>query len=164
VTRKPALEVDEKTSRRLGLVRQRGTRAELEIRGALHALGHRFRVTNRDLPGSPDIANRKKKWAVFVHGCFWHRHQGCRRATTPKRNRDFWIAKFARNVERDEQVATALGALGWLVVIAWECEIELDRAAVAKRVSAKLQRWSRRLALRRGRYVTKSRGARPGER
>ena len=136
------LQLDVKTSQRLGKIRQRDTGAELLVRTALHALGHRFRVRNRDLPGSPDIANRKAKWAIFVHGCFWHRHEECRRTTTPKRNRAFWIAKFVRNVERDAEVQATLRALGWIVIIVWECEIEADPVAVGRRISAKLRRRS----------------------
>src|SRR5688572_15632999 len=103
------LEVDDATSARMGLVRQKGTRPELLVRRALSALGHRFRLANRDLPGSPDIANRSRRWAVFVHGCFWHRH-GCKASTTPARNREFWEAKFARNVARDQRRAGELRA------------------------------------------------------
>ena len=139
-TTRPSLELDERTSERLGKIRQRGTGAELLVRRVLHALGHRFRVENRDLPGSPDIANRKRQWAVFVHGCFWHRHGGCRRATTPKRNRDFWLAKFAANVKRDARVQAVLRELGWRVVVVWECEIEENPRAVGRRIATKLRR------------------------
>lgn len=94
------------------------------MRRFLHALGHRFRVHNRDLPGSPDVANRTRRWAVFVHGCFWHRHEGCPRTTTPSRNRQFWLDKFAANVRRDERVQGQLRELGWKVLVIWECECE----------------------------------------
>jgi DNA mismatch endonuclease (patch repair protein) len=79
-------------------------------------------VNNRDLPGSPDIANRSKKWAVFVHGCFWHRHDGCPRTTMPRRNREFWAEKFRANIRRDRKVIERLEACGYLVLIVWECE------------------------------------------
>jgi len=115
--------VDAKTSERLSRVRQHGTTAELLVRQALHDLGHGYRVRNQDLPGSPDIANRKRKWAVFVHGCFWHRHAGCRRTTTPSRNREFWLDKFDANVRRDEKVQRQLKDSGWSVVVIWECEV-----------------------------------------
>jgi DNA mismatch endonuclease (patch repair protein) len=123
---------DAKTSMRMALVRQRDTTAELAARRALHALGHRFRVRNRDLPGSPDIANRRRHWAVFVHGCFWHRHQGCPRTTTPKRNRNFWSEKFQANQERDRRALTQLRRLGYKVVVVWECETECPEVLVRK--------------------------------
>ena len=105
-------------------MRQHGTAAELTVRRFLHHLGVRYRIHNRDLPGSPDIANRSRKWAVFVHGCFWHRHRGCPRATTPTRNRQFWLDKFENNLRRDERVQRALRKLGWCVIVIWECESE----------------------------------------
>ena len=103
----------------------------------LHELGHRYRVRNRDLPGSPDVANRSRRWAVFVHGCYWHRH-GCKATTTPKRNRAFWEAKFARNVERDAESAAALRKLGFTVVVVWECETKGDLAALRERLHSEL--------------------------
>jgi DNA mismatch endonuclease (patch repair protein) len=127
--RRQLLVTDPETSARLGRIRQSGTAAELAVRRVIHQLGHRFRVNNRDLPGSPDIANRKRRWAIFVHGCFWHRHIGCSRATTPKRNREFWEAKFEANVARDRRVASELRELGFKTITIWECEIE-DRAAL----------------------------------
>jgi len=81
-------------------------------------------VHNRDLPGSPDIANRARKWAVFVHGCFWHRHVGCKRTTTPTRNRSFWIEKFRANIARDARVQAVLRSEGYRVIVVWECETE----------------------------------------
>jgi DNA mismatch endonuclease (patch repair protein) len=105
----------------MGRVRQKGTRPELLVRSLLRSLGHRFRLANRDLEGSPDIANRSRRWAVFVHGCFWHRH-GCKATTTPTRNREFWQLKFTRNVERDRRTEEALRAQGYTVVVVWECE------------------------------------------
>ena len=119
---KHGLEVDAETSARLGRIRQHGTSAELAVRSALHALGARFRTRNRDLPGSPDVANRSRRWAVFVHGCFWHRHQGCARTTTPTRNREFWQAKFDANVARDARVVDELRRRGYAVLVVWECE------------------------------------------
>jgi DNA mismatch endonuclease (patch repair protein) len=133
--RLPGLERDAATSARLGRIRQSGTDAELRVRAALTAAGLRYRTSNRDLPGSPDIANRARGWAVFVHGCFWHRHEGCRRTTTPTRNRDFWVAKFEANVRRDARAVEALGALGYAVLVVWECEAE-DDALLGERVRA----------------------------
>lgn len=134
------LVVDAETSARLGRIRQHGTSAELTVRKLLHALGHRFRVHNRDLPGSPDIANRSRKWAVFVHGCFWHRHPGCKRTTKPSRNREFWLQKFKANIARDVRVQAALQEAGYRVVVVWECETKDDKRLKAlRRALAKLR-------------------------
>ncbi len=118
------LRVDPITSRRMSLIRQAGTTPELRVRALLTALGARYRISNRDLEGSPDLANRSRKWAIFVHGCFWHRHPACKRATTPKRNRRFWLEKFEANVRRDHRARTSLVRLGLHVVTVWECESE----------------------------------------
>jgi DNA mismatch endonuclease (patch repair protein) len=114
--------IDPATSARLARVRQKGTKPELEVRRVLRQLGHRYRVSNRDLPGSPDLANRSRHWVIFVHGCFWHRHTGCVKSTTPKRNRAFWEAKFAANHARDRRAASMLRRAGYSVVTIWECE------------------------------------------
>jgi DNA mismatch endonuclease (patch repair protein) len=115
---------DAATSRRMGGIRQRDTAPELLVRRALAEHGLRFRIHNRDLPGAPDIANRARKWAVFVHGCYWHRHPGCKRTTTPKRNAAFWLAKFDANVARDARTYRALVEIGYEVLSIWECEAE----------------------------------------
>jgi DNA mismatch endonuclease, patch repair protein len=109
-------------SKRMAGVRRSATSPELEVRTAARGIGLRYRTRNRDLAGSPDLANRSKKWAIFVHGCFWHRHLGCRKATMPKNNRAFWAAKFRRNVERDARAQQLLRTLGYEVVVIWECE------------------------------------------
>lgn len=120
------------TSERMGRVRRKGTAAELAVRAAARRLDIHYHVENRDLPGRPDLANRKRKWAIFVHGCFWHRHEGCVRTTTPKRNRDFWQAKFEANIARDVRVISALQRLGYLVIVIWECEAESPEVASAR--------------------------------
>ena len=120
--KKPQLRTDPQTSARLGRIRQHGTKPELAVRRVLYDLGLRYRVNNRDLPGSPDVANRKKKWAVFVHGCFWHAHEGCAKATVPKRNREFWLEKFQANRERDARAVGLLEQRGYRVITVWECE------------------------------------------
>lgn len=100
----------------------------MTVRRLLRQLDVRFVVSDSDLPGSPDIANRSQKWAVFVHGCFWHAHRGCPRATTPKRNREFWLAKFAANKARDERVRARLRRMGYSTMVIWECQtLELER-------------------------------------
>jgi DNA mismatch endonuclease (patch repair protein) len=121
---KPSLLVDPATSARLGRIRQKDTAAEQAVRRLLHKLGLRFRIRNRDLPGAPDLANRTRLWAVFVHGCFWHAHAGCYRATVPKRNRAFWLGKFSANRARDARALRALRGLGYRVLVVWECELE----------------------------------------
>lgn len=112
-------------SRRMGRVRQAGTSPELRVRRACTDLGMRYRIRNRDLPGSPDLANRTRRWAIFVHGCYWHRHEGCPRTTTPRTNREFWLAKFRRNCERDRESCAALQAAEIDVLVVWECETEI---------------------------------------
>src|SRR5688500_11011359 len=98
---------------RMSRQRQKDTHAEIVVRRLLHRLGHRFRTNNRDLPGSPDVANRARRWAVFVHGCYWHAHEGCPHHTLPRRNREFWLEKFAANRARDARVTRELLALGY---------------------------------------------------
>lgn len=117
---------DEATSIRMARVRQRDTTPELLVRRACSGLGMHYRTRNRDLPGSPDLANRSKRWAIFVHGCYWHRHPKCRRVTTPKTNVQFWTAKFQRNKERDTTALRALQNMGYKVLVVWECEAELE--------------------------------------
>jgi len=102
-------------------VRQRGTQAERDVAQCLRSLGLAYRLNVRTLPGSPDFANRARRWAIFVHGCFWHQHRGCRHATVPTRNREFWCAKFAANRRRDARAVRALRRLHFRVLIVWEC-------------------------------------------
>jgi len=108
-------------SRIMASVRQRNTTPEITVRSALHRLGFRYQIHVGKLPGTPDIVFSRKKLAVFVHGCFWHRH-GCRLTTNPKTRHDFWAEKFRRNQERDSAVRAELEALGWAVYEVWECE------------------------------------------
>lgn len=103
-------------------VRRKDTKPEMVVRRMAHAIGARYRLHREDLPGSPDIVFVSRRLCVFVHGCFWHRHQGCRLASTPSSNVDFWCDKFRRNIERDERKAAELRALGWRVETIWECE------------------------------------------
>ena len=102
--------------------RRRNTRPEILVRRLLHRLGHRFRIGNRDLPGSPDLANRTRRWALFVHGCYWHQHPGCPRATVPRRNREWWLGKFEDNRRRDRRKEEQLRDAGFRVLVVWECE------------------------------------------
>ena len=127
------LEVDPATSNRLAQIRQFGTEPELLIRKVLRDLRVGYRTNNRLLPGTPDLANRAKKWAIFVHGCFWHHHKGCKRATVPRRNREFWVEKFRRNRERDARAMRALRRRGYSVVLIWECQTA-DRTSIEERL------------------------------
>jgi DNA mismatch endonuclease, patch repair protein len=122
------------TKERSGLMRRvrgKNTKPEVRLRKALHAAGMRFRLHDRRLPGRPDTVLPGRRLAIFVHGCFWHRHDGCARTTTPKANNAYWAQKFAENIERDARKAGELRQAGWKVRIAWECEI-LDEGTLAK--------------------------------
>ena len=104
-------------------VRQRGTDAEERVARTLRQLGIHYRRNVKGLAGTPDFANRRRRWAIFVNGCYWHHHKGCARATIPKRNRDFWTEKFAANRRRDATKIRALRRAGFRVVLIWECEV-----------------------------------------
>jgi DNA mismatch endonuclease (patch repair protein) len=111
----------ETRSRMMSGIRGKNTLPELAVRSAAHRLGLRFRLHRRDLPGRPDLIFPKYRTALFVHGCFWHRHD-CGLAATPKTRPNFWAEKFERNVERDGRNQRLLEGLGWRVVVIWECE------------------------------------------
>jgi len=106
----------------MGRVRQKDTAPELSVRRILFSNGFRYRLHVRSLPGSPDIVLPRFKTAIFVHGCFWHRHAACRRTTTPKTRTEFWQAKFDANMARDSKNEALLKELGWRVIVVWECE------------------------------------------
>ncbi|WP_211236919.1 very short patch repair endonuclease [Chitinimonas koreensis] len=105
-------------------VRRTNTKPELAARQTLHSLGLRFRLHRKDLPGTPDIVLPKFRTVIFVHGCFWHRHTGCRLTTTPKSNYEFWQRKFEANIERDKRNEAQLEELGWRTLVVWECETQ----------------------------------------
>jgi DNA mismatch endonuclease (patch repair protein) len=109
-------------SAHMSRIRARNTQPEMVVRQAAHALGLRYRLHRKDLPGSPDLVFLGRRRAIFVHGCYWHRHSGCRLAYTPKSNTAFWEAKFERNVARDKEALAALEADGWRTAVIWECE------------------------------------------
>jgi DNA mismatch endonuclease (patch repair protein) len=113
----------EKRSVLMGRIRGRDTEPEKKIRQLLHSLGYRFRTHAADLPGHPDIVFRSRRIAIFVHGCFWHRHD-CGLAYMPKTRREFWQLKFDRNVERDVEVQEQLRRKGWRVIVVWECQLK----------------------------------------
>jgi DNA mismatch endonuclease (patch repair protein) len=120
-------------------IRGRDTRPEIQLRSMLHRAGYRFRLHARDLPGRPDIVLPRFRTVIFVNGCFWHRHPGCRDATTPSTRPEFWKAKFDGNVERDARSQSALKASGWHVLVVWECELKSEPEAVKKRVTLALE-------------------------
>lgn len=105
-------------------IKGKNTKPELLLRSALHKLGFRFRIQRKDLPGKPDIVLPKYKTIIFVHGCFWHRHPGCKYAYTPKSNIEFWTNKLEGNVIRDRLTEKALEEMGWRILIVWECEVK----------------------------------------
>ena len=113
---------DEPTRKKMRSVRQSGTSPELAVRAALCSLGIGFKANMKDMPGTPDIWLTQTDTPIFVHGCFWHRHQGCKHTTTPKRNRNFWTEKFEQNVKRDNDIFHSLTALGYTPVVVWQCE------------------------------------------
>lgn len=110
-------------SRMMAGIRGRDTKPEITLRKYLHRAGLRYRLHTGNLPGRPDIAFPATKAAVFVHGCFWHRHEGCHWCSTPSSNADFWNPKFTRNVERDAEAAVRLHAIGWRAATIWECAL-----------------------------------------
>jgi DNA mismatch endonuclease (patch repair protein) len=109
-------------SQMMGRIRSKNTMPEARTRSTVHALGVRYRIHVADLPGKPDLANKTRRWAIFVHGCFWHSHEGCQLASKPRSNRAYWSEKLARNRERDALHQQALRDLGYEVLTVWECE------------------------------------------
>ena len=105
-------------------IKGKETKIEVKVRSYLFKNGFRFRKNDKRLPGKPDVVLPKYKTVIFIHGCFWHRHQGCKLTTTPKTRTEFWINKFKKNVENDKKHQRELEEAGWKVLIIWECEIE----------------------------------------
>jgi DNA mismatch endonuclease (patch repair protein) len=120
-------------------IRSRDTAPEVALRKALHAMGFRYRVNDRQLPGCPDIVLPRYRTIVFIHGCFWHRHAGCSIATTPKSNTLFWQEKFNRNVTRDRRIVAELTAAGWRIIVAWECALKSKARAERTAVGVALE-------------------------
>lgn len=111
-----------KRSWNMSRIRSKNSIPELKVRKLLHSLGFRYKLYDPKLPGKPDLVFPKYKLVLFVHGCFWHKHQGCKRSNIPSSNRDYWISKLNRNVERDIKNKDALISLGWKFALIWECE------------------------------------------
>lgn len=129
----------EQRSRLMSRVRSKNTKPELLIRSLLHRNGLRFRLHRVDLPGKPDIVLPKYQVAIFIDGCFWHQHPGCRKAVLPKTNMEFWSKKLAANVVRDSSSSNRLMLLGWGVIRVWECAIKKDAEAVIGFICSKLE-------------------------
>lgn len=115
-------------------IKSKNSTPEITVRKAVFKLGYRFRLHRSDLPGTPDLAFIGKQKVIFVHGCFWHCHPGCKRASTPKSNVEFWKNKLDRNVQRDLQAQKSLVAMGWSFLIVWECEIR-DLKKLSKKIT-----------------------------
>ena len=120
-------------SKMMAGIQGRDTVPEMIVRRTAHRLGFRFRLYRKDLPGRPDLVFPRYRVVVLVHGCFWHRHEGCRYAYTPQSRVEFWAEKFRQNVARDRRTEDALRSLGWRVLVIWECETR-DDAIVAHRL------------------------------
>jgi len=120
-------------------IRSKNTKPELLVRSLLFKNGYRFRIHRRDLPGAPDIVLKKYKAVIFVHGCFWHYHAGCRDGKVPKTNTKFWKEKLDRNVTKDKKHQNELNDKGWKVLVIWECEIKREPHIVLKRLLAELR-------------------------
>lgn len=120
----------EQRSWNMSRIRGRDTRPERIVRSIIHRMGYRFRLHRTDLPGSPDIVLPKHRIVIFVNGCFWHRHRGCKYAYHPKTRKAFWRAKFRDNVDRDRRARRRLTRMGWRVIVVWECLTERPKALV----------------------------------
>ncbi|MBY0430413.1 MAG: very short patch repair endonuclease [Rhodospirillales bacterium] len=114
----------EQRSERMSRIRGKGSKIELLVRRLAHALGYRYRLHRKELPGCPDLVFPGRRKVVFVHGCFWHRHEGCKLARMPKSKVDFWEKKLEANRQRDLRDQDALSRLGWDILVLWECELK----------------------------------------
>ena len=120
-------------------IRGKDTKPELAVRRMVHAMGYRYRLHRRDLPGKPDMTLSGRRKIIFVHGCFWHRHKGCRLASMPKSRKKYWKTKLEGNRLRDQRNRYALKRMGWDVLVVWECQIK-NSAALEKRIKKFLDR------------------------
>ena len=129
--------ISDQRSRNMSAIKSKNTKPEIAVRKMLHALGYRFRLHRKDLPGSPDIVLPKYKTVIFVHGCFWHRHENCKYASTPKTRKEFWENKFNENMKRDKNNFKELKKLNWNLLVIWECETKNINLLI-KKVSSKI--------------------------
>ena len=114
--------VTDQRSKNMSAIKSKNTKPEIAVRKLLHSMGYRFRLHSKDLPGSPDIVLPKYKTVIFVHGCFWHRHENCKYASTPKTRQEFWNKKFTTNIDRDLVIQNKIKNLNWRSIVIWECE------------------------------------------
>ena len=130
---------EERRSWNMSRIRSKNTKPEIAVRKMLHQRGIRYRLHAKDLPGKPDLSNKKKKFTVFVNGCFWHQHEGCKRANIPKSNKDYWIPKLDKNVEKQRKNLALLNKMGFKTYVVWECELNdiENNKALMEIVSAK---------------------------
>ena len=131
----------EKRSWNMSRIKSKNSVPEIKVRKLLHSLGFRYKLYDPKLPGKPDLVFPKYKLALFVHGCFWHKHQGCKRSSNPSSNKEYWNAKLERNVKRDAENKEALLDLGWNPALIWECETkdtDLLRKAVKREFKGKI--------------------------
>ncbi len=128
----------EKRSWNMSRIKGKDTKIEVEVRKYLFSKGYRFRKNDKRYPGKPDIVLPKYHVAIFVHGCFWHRHEGCKDATTPKTRTDFWLEKFDKNVKNDQIKQEKLRKLGWKVIVIWECELKRNFQETMDKVEKEL--------------------------
>lgn len=134
----PDLLTPERRSWNMSRIRGKNTGPEVLLRSLLHREGYRFRLHDAKLPGRPDIILPRHRAVIFVHGCFWHRHKGCRFATTPGTRQDFWQVKFDHTVERDRRKQHELELLGWRVITVWECDLKKNAATVVGNIKSAL--------------------------
>jgi len=113
----------DKRSWNMSRIRSKNTKPELMVRKVLHNSGIRYRLHAKDLPGKPDLSNKRRKFAIFVNGCFWHQHKGCKRASIPKSNTEYWIPKLKKNINRLKENLEELDNMGFTTVVIWECEV-----------------------------------------
>ena len=135
----PDVHSPEQRSFNMSQIRRRDTKPEVLLRSLLHRAGYRFRIDVAGLPGRPDIVLRKYNTAIQVHGCYWHRHEGCPKCTTPETNKKIWEEKFRRNIERDRRNEEALRQQGWNVLIVWECELSNAPQEVLSKITSALR-------------------------
>ena len=127
--------VSEQRSRNMSAIKSKNTKPEIAVRKLLHSMGYRFRLHRKDLPGSPDIVLPKYKTFIFVHGCFWHRHENCKYASTPKTRKEFWENKFNKNIKRDKNNFKELKKLNWKVLVIWECELNSLQEIITQNIN-----------------------------
>ncbi len=128
----------ERRSWNMSRIRGKDTEIEVKVRRYLFSQGFRFRKNVSKMPGKPDIVLPKYRTVVFIHGCYWHRHEGCKNCTTPTTNREFWLKKFEENMERDLRCKQILEAEGWNVLVLWECEIKGDFDRLMRKLTTEL--------------------------